>query len=173
MEENHDLEQITGEMIGIAMEFYRLGPRLKAMLARNNVPPEITAGITRMTEGHTLRETHRAQDHEMYYRVGSILRRREVMTMTQLSEALVIPQSTATRLVDSLVETGFAERLADPGDRRVVRVALTNAGEQLMSAFDTYVGRRLAESLRELSPAEQSTLVRLLRKVLRAMEPSP
>ena len=46
--------------------------------------------------------------------------------MGELSNALSLPFSTATRMVDYLVARGYIQRLSDTTDRRVVRVALTD-----------------------------------------------
>ncbi|MEI6500447.1 MAG: MarR family transcriptional regulator [Armatimonadota bacterium] len=43
-------------------------------------------------------------------------------TMSQVAEALRLHPSTVTVLVDGLVAHGLARRIADPTDRRVVRV---------------------------------------------------
>lgn len=50
--------------------------------------------------------------------------------MCVLAEALELHPSTVTALVDALVERGLLERRADPADRRVVRVALTEEGKR-------------------------------------------
>src|SRR5437660_9509094 len=51
------------------------------------------------------------------------------LTMTQLASALLFSKSGLTRLVDRLVEAGLVQRLARPGDRRSLHIALTDAGE--------------------------------------------
>src|SRR5438094_6746211 len=50
------------------------------------------------------------------------------LTMTQLATALLFSKSGLTRLVDRLVEAGLVRRLARPGDRRSLHIALTDAG---------------------------------------------
>src|SRR5213594_5074582 len=52
------------------------------------------------------------------------------LTMGQLATALLFSKSGLTRLVDRLVEAGLVERLARPGDRRSLHIALTDAGEE-------------------------------------------
>ncbi len=51
--------------------------------------------------------------------------------MGKLSEAAGVPPSTATRMVDWLVEGGYAERFANLEDRRIARVGLTETGREL------------------------------------------
>ncbi len=62
--------------------------------------------------------------------------------MTDLSEDLGTPLSSATRMVDWLVGAGYAERLADPLDRRVVLVRLTESGRRLYQAISDFLEER-------------------------------
>jgi DNA-binding MarR family transcriptional regulator len=55
------------------------------------------------------------------------------MTMGQLAERLCLKISSATRVVDFLVESGVARRSEDPADRRVCRVELTAKGGALVA----------------------------------------
>jgi DNA-binding MarR family transcriptional regulator len=50
--------------------------------------------------------------------------------MTQLATALLFSKSGLTRLIDRMVEAGLVQRLARPGDRRSLHIALTDAGEE-------------------------------------------
>ncbi len=50
------------------------------------------------------------------------------LTMSQLSERLMVTNGNVTGLVRRLVEDGLAVREADPGDRRLQRVRLTARG---------------------------------------------
>src|SRR5881296_3768525 len=52
------------------------------------------------------------------------------LTMTQLASALLFSKSGLTRLIDRMEEAGLVERLARPGDRRSLHIALADAGEQ-------------------------------------------
>jgi DNA-binding MarR family transcriptional regulator len=58
-------------------------------------------------------------------------------TMKELSERLMVSQSTVTQLADRLVNRGLIERHADATDRRVVRLQMSLQGRQLMDEADT------------------------------------
>ncbi len=49
-------------------------------------------------------------------------------TMGKLSDRLGVRQNALTQAADRLVKHGLAERLSDPNDRRVVRLRLTQTG---------------------------------------------
>jgi len=52
-------------------------------------------------------------------------------TMGELAEGLKISTASATDIVQPLVELGYVKRSRDPGDRRVVRVSLTEEAQAL------------------------------------------
>jgi DNA-binding MarR family transcriptional regulator len=52
------------------------------------------------------------------------------LTMTQLATALLFSKSGLTRLIDRMEQAGLVERLARPGDRRSLHIALTTAGDK-------------------------------------------
>jgi DNA-binding MarR family transcriptional regulator len=86
--------------------------------------------------------------------------------MGELADTLACDASNVTGLVDKLEARGLIERRADPRDRRVKMVALTDAGARLR--------RRLVDRLHEppswiaaLSSAKKAALRDLLRKAVR------
>jgi DNA-binding MarR family transcriptional regulator len=56
-------------------------------------------------------------------------------TMTELSRNAYVSMPTMTDMVDTLVEEGIAERRRDTRDRRVVKVALTEKGNNMRKIF--------------------------------------
>ncbi len=59
------------------------------------------------------------------------VRHQSEATMKDLSERLNVSQSTVTQLAERLVKRGLAERIADPTDRRVVRLRLSPLGRDV------------------------------------------
>ncbi len=78
------------------------------------------------------------------------------MTMGQLSKATSIPQSTATRMVDWMVDNGYVERFHDADDRRVVRIRLTDSGRKILLAAREQL-KELAATIVKRVPAIQRT----------------
>jgi DNA-binding MarR family transcriptional regulator len=94
-------------------------------------------------------------------------------TMSDISTRLGIAFSSATGVVDRLVERGLVERTRPEEDRRTVRVALTRRGHR---AHDAFMADRIAfsrEILAALDPGERKTLLALFRKVTEDGGPSP
>ena len=92
--------------------------------------------------------------------------------MGELSQALSVPLYTATRMVDSLVENGLAERLPDPDDRRIVRVTLTDDGLRFHEAIESRITKDIQKIMACLTPEEQDILMALLRKVTASLKES-
>jgi DNA-binding MarR family transcriptional regulator len=55
---------------------------------------------------------------------------------TRLAQRLAVAKPTLTALADGLVAAGYASRTAEPGDRRVVRLTLTEAGQAALGRAD-------------------------------------
>jgi DNA-binding MarR family transcriptional regulator len=73
----------------------------------------------------------------------------------RLAEKLAVARPTLTATADSLVSAGLAVREAEPGDRRVVRLCLTPAGEAAVQRADVAYAAWLNEVLEHTSQADQ------------------
>jgi DNA-binding MarR family transcriptional regulator len=68
------------------------------------------------------------------------------------------------------VKLGLVERMSDPGDRRLVRVALSPRGRDLLRRREAAWREGMGTALEGLTDQECATLVRLLE---RAVGPPP
>jgi DNA-binding MarR family transcriptional regulator len=68
----------------------------------------------------------------------------------RLAERLAVARPTLTATADGLVAAGYLQRRAEPGDRRVVRLCLTPAGQAALgsaeAAYGGWMGGLLAGS---------------------------
>jgi len=62
------------------------------------------------------------------YRVLWILIREGILPMSELGKHLYISKPYMTKLVDQLIRDGYAERIPDTRDRRVINISITPAG---------------------------------------------
>jgi len=85
--------------------------------------------------------------------------------MGRLAEALACDASNVTGLIDRLESRGLVRRQPAAGDRRVKVLALTPAGVRLRS---TVLERWTKPQIRldRLSPSDQKTLVKILKRLL-------
>ncbi len=110
-------------------------------------------------------------DLDLFFTIGvAFARRDEPMTMGEFSRALDVPLSSATRIADWLVDRGYARRLADADDRRVVRMTLTEAGAALHQEIERVFLQRVDHLMRSFSHQERSTFLRLMDKLVSTLE---
>jgi DNA-binding MarR family transcriptional regulator len=82
------------------------------------------------------------------------------ITLGALAAAEQVRPPTITKLVATLENAGLVERVADPDDRRVVRVRSTTRGARLLQEGRQRRVATLAASLAELPAADRSLLAR-------------
>jgi DNA-binding MarR family transcriptional regulator len=153
----------------ILLRLFYLRRRLRGKL------PEPVLNVKASIQEHNLREKiGQINDHDVFFTIGFVFSRQsEPITMGDLSRILGVPFSTATRTVDWLVNNGYVRRLADPEDRRVVRVELTEAGKQLYRAMNDLLLESAEQFLQNFSSEERKEFGRLLGKLVDNLELYP
>lgn len=99
---------------------------------------------------------------DMYYCIQALRRHGDTVTMTELSRLARMPKQQMSKLVDRLVESGFAERLSDPDDRRVVRLRTTDRAEEYIRHFLEKDAAEYRTFFDLLSPDERERFCRAL-----------
>jgi DNA-binding MarR family transcriptional regulator len=94
--------------------------------------------------------------HDLSLRLMTVLFRiREgAVSPVVLARRLRISPAVVTGLLDRLEQAGYLRRLADPVDRRRLRLALTDAGLAASSAIEQMLSRELAEQFDALVPGQ-------------------
>jgi DNA-binding MarR family transcriptional regulator len=85
-------------------------------------------------------------------------------TMTELSRTACVTMPTMTEMVDTFVKEGIAERRRDNGDRRVVKVCLTDKGKEMRKVFMERRRKELEYVFGKLSHSERKELLDSLEK---------
>lgn len=90
------------------------------------------------------------------------LARTDGPTQTELADLLDVERITACRMVDRLAEAGWVERRADPTDRRVWRLHLTEKAMPLVADL-THIADEMEDNiLLPLDATQRETLTDLL-----------
>lgn len=124
-------------------------------------------GVTRAAEGE-LREFLRVKHGTTLPRfdvMAALYRRRDGVTMSELSRMLLVSNGNATTVVDRLEADGLVRRSPSDIDRRTVYVALTPEG---LSAFEGLATDHEAEVDRlfeGLSEADLDVLTDILKRL--------
>jgi DNA-binding MarR family transcriptional regulator len=156
-------------IIDILLRLFYLRRRITGKL------PEQILDVKASIQEHNLREKiGQINDRNVFFTIGFVFSRQSVpITMGDLSRILGVPFSTATRTVDWLVDNGYVQRLADPDDRRVVRVELTVAGIELYRALNDLLLEGAEQFLHNFSLEERKELGRLLGKLVENLDQYP
>ncbi|MBN9526296.1 MAG: MarR family transcriptional regulator [Alphaproteobacteria bacterium] len=87
------------------------------------------------------------------------------LKVVELAEALGVVPRSATAVVDALEDRGLIDRLADPDDRRAVRIRLTEAGHARVAEVRRRRREAAADLLRRLDAGDRAALRRLLSRL--------
>ncbi|MBF0253203.1 MAG: MarR family transcriptional regulator [Candidatus Omnitrophica bacterium] len=85
--------------------------------------------------------------------------------MSEVSKILSLNLSSATSIIDKMVEMGFVKRTRSPKDRRVVLVELLKKGKTFALAIMGLRKEATQDMFSELTNDEKNTYLKLIRKV--------
>ncbi len=161
------LDQQSIEAIkGIIQRIFRLRHHFRVVH-----PENIRLLQKRLFKENTSNPVENVTDFDLFFNIGTIFSQQSgSLTMGELSQELNVPLSTATRIADWMVSNGYLQRLPDPDDRRVVRVAFTDAGHAVYHEIDTFFMERIEQLLHNFTPDERTTFIALLGKIIQTME---
>jgi DNA-binding MarR family transcriptional regulator len=91
-------------------------------------------------------------------------------TMSEISDALMLPRSSMTSITDRLVEQGLVQRGTLENDRRAVSATITPTGAALVRAIESERTADLTRLLSGLDSNDLEELARLLAHLLGAMD---
>jgi DNA-binding MarR family transcriptional regulator len=89
-------------------------------------------------------------------------------TIGELATFLQLDKSSVTGLVDRAAERGLVARTASPVDRRSVRVAITDAGRQLIDQGAAAFESEIAVLVSDLTPAQRTRLSVIASRIVAA-----
>jgi DNA-binding MarR family transcriptional regulator len=92
------------------------------------------------------------------------------LTMRELCVHLNITESAGTALSDRLVARDMVSREADPSDRRVVRLALSDTARQMVDDYRRSKRERIARTLAVLDDDDLASLARIYETVVSAAD---
>jgi len=89
------------------------------------------------------------------------------LMVSELADWLVVSHSAATQTIETMVKRGLVERRADEHDRRIVRAALSPAGQALAQRMQDDQRAWLDGALGSLSPEELELMITAYRTMYR------
>lgn len=98
-----------------------------------------------------------------------MLKRHGELSMGRLAEMLDVGLSNASGLIDRMAERGLVERVRVPDDRRLVLVALSDHGRQMLEHADVLRSDLLETILRRLGPGQLQRVAGALADIRQAI----
>jgi DNA-binding MarR family transcriptional regulator len=95
----------------------------------------------------------------VHLHVLAVLDEEGAIPMRALAESLDVSQASATGIVDRMEQRGLVERRREDEDRRVIRVASTAAGRELLAGIAAQRRDHVATVLEELTDDELAALL--------------
>ena len=136
----------------------------------SNKPEELTILTSQLAALHSQGQAPPIDNPISMYRVMYFLRRKGSPKMSEVARSLEVSLSTATRIAEVLVDNGYAERLSDPKDGRLVRLTLTDYGRKAHDVIEDFLLQDIRRSLDFLTAEEQSIFLTLVDKVTAALK---
>jgi DNA-binding MarR family transcriptional regulator len=93
--------------------------------------------------------------------------------MAELAHCFGVEKAALTGLVDRAEKRGLAERIPVPGDRRAVRVTVTDQGRRAAKAFHAEVDAGLNAMIKQLSPADREHFRTVMAGIVARCRTSP
>lgn len=87
----------------------------------------------------------------------------------ELSKNVFTTKSATSKMLKSVEDKGYIERVVDSKDRRVVYVRLTTAGESIIKETLESMGAFMDSTIQKLGEEDSQDLIRLMRKFKEAM----
>jgi DNA-binding MarR family transcriptional regulator len=156
-------QDTVDQFVELLQGFVQLRPKL--------ITPEYTPHFSQQMENLKNSGMVNFEDRPILFRILIFLSRNKTPpTMGELSGELGIPLSSATRIVDGLVNANLLARINDPQDRRVVRIQMSEHGKQFSQTATNHIKQHITNLLDNFSPTEQEQLLQLVTKLFKSME---
>ncbi|MTK63114.1 MAG: MarR family transcriptional regulator [Methanobacterium sp.] len=110
-----------------------------------------------------------------YFHVLKVLKSRGPLPMSEIGRRVCISKSNMTSLIDRLVENGLAERMPDKNDRRVINIAITKKGNNIIKEWHVHSSQDIKNRLSSLSDEDLETFyesIKNIRAILNKMDDS-
>ena len=91
-------------------------------------------------------------------------------TQGEIREFLNLNSSTVSGIINRLEKKGLLARLPKSGDKRVVNIALTSAGDKLFATIPSLLHEQLSEKLQKLEQSELDKVEESLETLVRLMD---
>lgn len=145
---------------------------MQAIDSRAELAADVYALVNHMMRSASLRALDAIGELDLSFTQAKTLYAMELTAqepcLKALAEWMGVSLATMSRTVDGLFERGLLDRAEDPGDRRMKRVRLTEAGRDVTRTLNRSRLRGIEEFVQEMSTDEADALAGVLRGLIEA-----
>ena len=91
-------------------------------------------------------------------------------TMTDLSKHFGVTMGNMTGIIDRLIIERYVKRIADPSDRRLVRIKLSPKGRRLITKIDKHRKAHFKKMLEKMSKQDVNTMLGIMERLVFALK---
>lgn len=91
-------------------------------------------------------------------------------TQSEIRNFLNLNSSTVSGIINRLEKKGLLARLPKSGDKRVVNIALTSAGDKLLATIPSLLHEQLSQKLQKLDDSELEQVEKSLETLIQLLE---
>lgn len=138
--------------MGIGMLSHRTDERVSYLIARANRIIEDDLSLRLQSDGLAVEQ----------FRILRTIEQDGPQAMGELATKVLVEPATLTKMIDRMVSEALVFRLADPKDRRKVKVALAPAGVALSKSLREVADAHEAHVAETLFPGAMEAMKRIL-----------
>lgn len=90
--------------------------------------------------------------------------------MSDLSESIGVTMGNITGMIDRIEKEDLVKRVADSEDRRIIRVQLTQKGNEVVKKIFNRKRKNLTSVLSKLSDSDRINLLKIMEKIANSRE---
>lgn len=98
--------------------------------------------------------------------------RARAISLNELAELLNLENSTMSRTVSKLVDSGYVKRDIDTVDRRYLTISLTESGQDLFNRIETGMGSYYQDIFSQIAESKRDQVIESLNLLLDAVDKS-
>ena len=110
---------------------------------------------------------------EMYFSIQLLRQNSDMLTMSELASRTRMPKQQMTKIVNKLIEYGFAERVRDSSDRRIIRLHVTEKAIEYVDNFLEKEASNFRDLFLQMSCEDKEDLINALKTIQRILDRLP
>lgn len=107
---------------------------------------------------------------QSHIKVLFVLKNRGPVAMSDMAKRLSISKPNLTPIIDKLIADEHVERTANPKDRRILLISLTEKGKAYLESLHEHVKEHSREKLKGLPPEDVDTLLECSARILAVLQ---